>query len=145
MKKGRLFMIVGALLAIGAVYYLSEPGYRKDARVFAQYVRSNRHKYDAIKEWGTSLPINHTGAFQEVSHVQWSDTVKQLSYRNWRSPSYVLARGDPRTLVLVYGGGLGHWGLIIDMSGSGHLEEFAGDFLLKIDDIYTVWWDLQQN
>lgn len=141
MQKVILLSITLAFLIF--VFWYRGPGYLRSAAQFKTFVAAKQPVFDEIAQWAANAKVVDNGFFVSIPKNEWPAPLKTMAYGNYKNPAYVSIRERPRAVWIEYGGGLGHWGMIMDLAKSGQLEEFKKDYLLRVNDRDIVWWELQ--
>lgn len=140
-----LGIVAGVILVIYACMAIRGPGYVGSAKQFREFVRSEPQIRD-LKNWlmiyqGSGKDVER---FKSVGREDWPAGLNDLRYKN-HNPAYLNVREQPKAAMLEYGGGFGHWGVIV-VADSKDLtpitSAFQKDYLLPVDPWMTVWYEL---
>src|SRR5690242_17149439 len=107
-----LFLIISLAVIYWVLY--GEPGYKRSARKFKAFVEANQPRLAEIEKWVATCKVEEQGRFISLSPADWPEALRGLKYGNW-DPAYFKIRTKPRAAFIVYGGALGHWGLVMDL------------------------------
>ncbi|MHC4715442.1 MAG: hypothetical protein ACYS5V_00585 [Planctomycetota bacterium] len=141
--------LVGIVLAagIGTPVYLvfsGPPGYVRKTKEFRAEM-AQQANVAAIRTWAQSytvspLDTSYGPGSVDVGQARWPTCIGELD------PQFVWYDPQDKVVVLVYGGGFGHWGLTVGPRGAtpGQFPDIPlQDHVLPLADGAWVWHEIQ--